>query len=624
MRRTAAVIALIGTLALTMSLSSPGSAETRLSGSDNVATAIAWSGQTFDTASVAVLARSDSFADALAAGALAGQLDGPFLVTSSSSLDTRVITELDRLDVDVVYVVGGTAAVSDGVASSLQSRGYEVRRLAGANRIETAVDVAEVFSAPTSVVLARAFGDGTAGFADALGGGALATSMGAPLLLTETGSLSSSTRAYLDQVGVDRAVVVGGTAAVADAVLTEMRGLGMTVSRIAGANRYATAAAIAEEAHDGGDLALLDGLSANAWVSGFAASTIDGGAILLTAGSTIPDETAAALSSLSAAPLVCAPEVSSSVCSAADTAMNGDDLVLADGRMRLAAEDIGDEDLTELPVGDDHVSRTAASVGDLFLCSTFPTDGGGSMTEGPWMNGSTWDLTEKVWVEGEVSWAAAEADVTVVGDERVLSGNLLPVGHTTGEFPIADDDPAAQYDQNPSGIVENDYEIRLPATPTANTTEQCVGGEVGFLLSGVVINSPVDAMGRDALAHELQDHCLGHPNSAGYHYHSVSTCIDDGEGATHSELVGYALDGFGIYGTRGQSGVVMTNADLDECHGHVHAISWDGETVSLYHYHATWQFPYAVGCFRGTSAVDGPVLGEQHTTTGGTNPPPRR
>jgi hypothetical protein len=37
----------------------------------------------------------------------------------------------------------------------------------------------------------------------------------------------------------------------------------------------------------------------------------------------------------------------------------------------------------------------------------------------------------------------------------------------------------------------------------------------------------------------------------------------------------------------------MSNADLDECHGHEHG--------SLgYHYHATIEYPYTVGCYRGT------------------------
>ena len=38
----------------------------------------------------------------------------------------------------------------------------------------------------------------------------------------------------------------------------------------------------------------------------------------------------------------------------------------------------------------------------------------------------------------------------------------------------------------------------------------------------------------------------------------------------------------------------------------------DGKTVVMYHYHATWEFPYAVGCFHGTYTARGPVLGPAH------------
>ena len=86
-----------------------------------------------------------------------------------------------------------------------------------------------------------------------------------------------------------------------------------------------------------------------------------------------------------------------------------------------------------------------------------------------------------------------------------------------------------------------------------------------------------------------------------YHYHSLTPCIED-ESEGHSDLVGYAMDGFGIYGPRGEDGETLTNADLDECHGHTHEIEWDGEALDMYHYHATWEYPYTLGCYVGTQA----------------------
>lgn len=65
-------------------------------------------------------------------------------------------------------------------------------------------------------------------------------------------------------------------------------------------------------------------------------------------------------------------------------------------------------------------------------------------------------------------------------------------------------------------------------------------------------------------------------------------------------LVGYALDGFGIYGQHGEGGRTLTNGDLDACHGHTHTVIWDGEAREIYHYHLTDEYPYTLGCFRGT------------------------
>jgi hypothetical protein len=86
----------------------------------------------------------------------------------------------------------------------------------------------------------------------------------------------------------------------------------------------------------------------------------------------------------------------------------------------------------------------------------------------------------------------------------------------------------------------------------------------------------------------------------GYHYHSIPSCLTAGESdRAHSGIVGWAFDGFPIAGPRGAHGRPLTNADLDVCHGHTHRLRVDGKLVRTYHYHATLEFPYTAGCFRG-------------------------
>ncbi len=257
--------------------------------------------------------------------------------------------------------------------------------------------------------------------------------------------------------------------------------------------------------------------------------------------------------------------------------------------------------LTQIPLGDGKVSTTSPQVGYVYSCTNpSSTNGAGSA---PWINsnGLTWDSTAKVAVRGAVQWASTFAS-NVANGLLNITGNGLPV-HTTGTFPIGATDPAYQYDKNPNSILSVAITWGLPANPSVAAAPSCTNlGAIGVLLTGSRLFNALDADGRDAVAHEVQDTCNGHPQSAGmYHYHNVSSCVTQTNTAgTHSQLVGYIADGFGLYGNLGEDGVSLTNADLDECHGHSHALTINGQTVTQYHYHATTEYPYTVGCYKGT------------------------
>jgi hypothetical protein len=266
-------------------------------------------------------------------------------------------------------------------------------------------------------------------------------------------------------------------------------------------------------------------------------------------------------------------------------------------------------DLTQLPIGDNKYT-TAPKTGYIFTCSQTFT-GGGASVAGPWINSTTgtFNFTAKTVVAGSIPWAAQNYTITLAGATRTVATNDLP-NHNTGTFPIASSDPTYAYDQNPNSIAAQTLSYSLAANPSAATTPTCLpNGIVGFILTGTVIFNGLDAGGRDAVAHEGQDLCQGHPAPGStYHYHSLTSCISD-PGTAHSNLLGYALDGFGVFGSRGSDGSQLTDADLDECHGHTHAIPWDGATVTMYHYHATREYPYTMGCFHGTAVKANYIAG---------------
>jgi len=261
----------------------------------------------------------------------------------------------------------------------------------------------------------------------------------------------------------------------------------------------------------------------------------------------------------------------------------------------------GVPELTALPLGDGNIS-TSPRVGYVYSCQTTFGNNGAPGGTAPWIVGSTWNQIAKPLVQGEVQWPNSRVTISVSGTQRIVSANNLP-SHPTGVFPIARTDPAFQYDGNPNAISEQTILLRLSASPQAAATPTCVPqGLIGFTVSGAALYNALDGAGRDAAAHEVQDRCAGHPQGQGqYHYHSWSTCLHDAATTQtqHSDLVGYALDGFGIFGQFGEAGKRLANADLDACHGHTHAISWDGQTQTLYHYHMTREYPYSVGCFHG-------------------------
>jgi hypothetical protein len=259
-------------------------------------------------------------------------------------------------------------------------------------------------------------------------------------------------------------------------------------------------------------------------------------------------------------------------------------------------------DPAKLPIGDASMSTSGPGVGNLYACRAGNQNAPGSSADGPWLNiaAGTWDSTTKLAVRGDVSWPTARYSEKVVANKRVLISNNLPVDIKTGTFPIAVDDPSYAYDRNPGKITETDTTITLPETGTVAAKASCMPeGPVGMLRNGVLVFNSLDARGLDAVAHESQDVCQGHPAITTYHYHNVPSCLRNAATGT-STVVGWIADGFPIVVERDASGALPTNADLDECHGRTSPIQLNGKVVTMYHYSATLEFPYFIGCYRGT------------------------
>ena len=240
----------------------------------------------------------------------------------------------------------------------------------------------------------------------------------------------------------------------------------------------------------------------------------------------------------------------------------------------------------------------------LWLCG-LPSNGAGANNASDWTNADgTWDYTKKPQVEGNVTWNYQLSIILDGSGNRIITGNALP-NHATGIFPIQAGTVAHRYDGNPNIISEHVVSYILPAMPTIASSTSCVGfGPAGISVTGSAIYHGASTLGTDAAAHEMLDRFGGHTDGTErYHYHYPAQDLQDHihkHQQGHSALMGYMIDGFGIYGPYGENGVLLKSKDLDECHGHVHAVLWDGQMVNLYHYHWTYDYPYNIGCYKGT------------------------
>ncbi|MEX2621282.1 MAG: cell wall-binding repeat-containing protein [Egibacteraceae bacterium] len=167
-----------------------------------------------------------------------------------------------------------------------------VTRLAGSGRMETAVAVSRArfpeAASAEAAVLARADD-----YPDALAGGPLAAATSAPMLLTARDELSGPSAAELERVLPAGATVylLGGGAALSDAVRADVEARGFRVERLAGQSRYATAARIAERLADADAAMVVSGEGFADAVSASSAAARDGSPILLTRRDALPEET---------------------------------------------------------------------------------------------------------------------------------------------------------------------------------------------------------------------------------------------------------------------------------------------------------------------------------------------
>lgn len=129
-------------------------------------------------------------------------------------------------------------------------------RLAGHTRYTTAIEIARTFGSAPVVYLVNG-----ETFADSAVAGPLARQKNAPLLLTPAAAVPDAVLEALRELGTKRVIIVGGDMAVSAGAETDLTEAGLTVERIAGANRYETSLLAAQAMAGDGRFFLASGVN---------------------------------------------------------------------------------------------------------------------------------------------------------------------------------------------------------------------------------------------------------------------------------------------------------------------------------------------------------------------------
>jgi putative cell wall-binding protein len=213
------------------------------------------------------------------------------------------LTQPPEGDPAQIVVLGGTSAISDTVVNRLKACSVgSVTRVAGINRYTTAAAISKAYFAPGVDVAYVATGDD---FPDALSGGAAAgAGSGGPVLLVSKDSVPLETALELDRLNPAKIVVLGGTSVVSSTVENKLKAYG-PVTRIAGANRFATSAMVSNFAFPSAETVYIaTGRVFPDALAGGPAAIQDGGPVLLVEQESIPGPVAAELARLKPSTIV--------------------------------------------------------------------------------------------------------------------------------------------------------------------------------------------------------------------------------------------------------------------------------------------------------------------------------
>lgn len=163
------------------------------------------------------------------------------------------------------------------------------------------------------------------------------------------------------------------------------------------------------------------------------------------------------------------------------------------------------------------------------------------------------------WIINTTGQTGYAGILTNVQQVQYSSGNVYVTATCIPDYSIG------PWAANPNTPANQNFIFKITRNPVQNTGNPVATplGHTGVWSNGVSIFNAKDGMSynnqgiwnRDALVFEgiSFDNCLGHPAPNGeYHHHVNPRCLyDDTDDSKHAPIIGYAFDGFPIYGAYG-------------------------------------------------------------------------
>ncbi|WP_050608141.1 cell wall-binding repeat-containing protein [Clostridium niameyense] len=185
-----------------------------------------------------ILVSGQGYADALSASLLAQKLDAPVLLTGKDSLDANTKNAINKLGAKNVYILGSKGVISENIKSSLENEGKTVKRLAGKDRYETNIAIANELVSNHGVSAKEVLVvNGNKYLADALTAAPVAAKEGKILLLVgEDESTANEAKKFIDAHS-SKVTVIGRDVTVSDVIYNK---LGASKRVKGGADRFET------------------------------------------------------------------------------------------------------------------------------------------------------------------------------------------------------------------------------------------------------------------------------------------------------------------------------------------------------------------------------------------------